>query len=371
MALCILQIVEKYSAFCAGSYENMLLVTIFEEHCDSLKRIFRLLYNEKRVVHNIAVQGKKSYAERKNKEKLHDTDFKEVMLVYSLKEDDGMMRIDGFNGGNTQAGTMGVAQMNDPVSKNIQNQIAKAQQKLRDISSNEEMSLEDKMKKRQEIQQEIMNLNQQLRQHQIEQRRELQSKSSSSMDDMIADTKKTSSKKDTGLSQTGVKAMISADSSVKQAKAQGGVAMQMKGRAAVLESEIKQDAGKGNTEQREAELAAMQEKAQAATKAQMSTLADADKSMEEAVKAENRTGAVNAENDKIQKEQTDKPQKEQRMGLKNTDKTQEEQGTVLENTDRTGDTESTVEPQNAEKTYSESGHMEIRQPMHMPIDIRL
>ena len=78
------------------------------------------------------------------------------------------MRINGFSGTNTQTGTMGMTQGNDSVSKNIQNQIANAQQKLQDLSSNEEMSLEDKMKKRQEIQQEINNLNQQLRQHQIE-----------------------------------------------------------------------------------------------------------------------------------------------------------------------------------------------------------
>ena len=158
-----------------------------------------------------------------------------------------MMKINGFNGTNTQTGVMGMAQANDSVSKNIQNQIANAQQKLQDLSSNEELSLEDKMKKRQEIQQEITNLNQQLRQHQIEQRKEQQSKKSS-MDDMVAGTKNTSAKKGTGLSQAGMRAMISADSSMKQAKVQGSMATQMEGRAGVLESEIKQDAGKGNTE---------------------------------------------------------------------------------------------------------------------------
>ena len=156
-----------------------------------------------------------------------------------------MMKINGFNGTNTQTGAIGMAQANDSVSKNIQNQIANAQQKLQDLSSNEELSLEDKMKKRQEIQQEITNLNQQLRQHQIEQRKEQQSKKSS-MDDMVAGTKNTSAKKGTGLSQAGMRAMISADSSMKQAKVQGSMATQMEGRAGVLESEIKQDAGKGN-----------------------------------------------------------------------------------------------------------------------------
>ena len=50
------------------------------------------------------------------------------------------MRINGFSGTNMQSGTMGMAQGNDSVSKNIQNQIANAQQKLQDLSSNEEMS---------------------------------------------------------------------------------------------------------------------------------------------------------------------------------------------------------------------------------------
>uniref|UniRef100_UPI00402A3B21 hypothetical protein n=1 Tax=Eshraghiella crossota TaxID=45851 RepID=UPI00402A3B21 len=53
----------------------MLLATIFEEHCDSLKSIFRLLHNEKRAVHNIAVYCEERYAERKNKEKSCYTDF--------------------------------------------------------------------------------------------------------------------------------------------------------------------------------------------------------------------------------------------------------------------------------------------------------
>ena len=202
-----------------------------------------------------------------------------------------MMKINGFNGTNTQTGVMGMAQANDSVSKNIQNQIANAQQKLQDLSSNEELSLEDKMKKRQEIQQEITNLNQQLRQHQIEQRKEQQSKKSS-MDDMVAGTKNTSAKKETSLSQAGMRAMISADSSIKQAKVQGSMATQMEGRAGVLESEIKQDAGKGNTEKKEEELADLQAKAQSATASQMSSLSDANKSMEEAAKADNRTDAA-------------------------------------------------------------------------------
>ncbi len=266
-----------------------------------------------------------------------------------------MMKINGFNGTNTQTGAMGMAQANDSVSKNIQNQIANAQQKLQDLSSNEELSLEDKMKKRQEIQQEITNLNQQLRQHQIEQRKEQQSKKSS-MDDMVAGTKNTSAKKGTGLSQAGMRAMISADSSMKQAKVQGSMATQMEGRAGVLESEIKQDAGKGNTEKKEEELAELQAKVQSATASQMSSLADANKSVEEAAKAEN----SNTE-DTATKNNTDK-----------SEKTQESAGAAAEetdsvkNTDIKGETQATVETPTLENAQNAT-----QQAVYTPIDIRL
>ena len=211
------------------------------------------------------------------------------------------------------------------------------------------------MKKRQEIQQEITNLNQQLRQHQIEQRKEQQSKKSS-MDDMVAGTKNTSAKKGTGLSQAGMRAMISADSSMKQAKVQGSMATQMEGRAGVLESEIKQDAGKGNTEKKEEELAELQAKAQSATAAQMSTLADANKSVEEATKAEN----SNTE-DTATKNNTDK-----------SEKTQESAGAAAEatdnvkNTDIKGETQVTVETPTLENAQNAT-----QQAVYTPIDIRL
>ena len=136
-----------------------------------------------------------------------------------------------------------------------------------------------------------------------------------------------------------MQAMISADSSMKQAKVQGSMATQIQGRASVLESEIKQDAGKGNTEKKEEELAELQAKAQSATAAQMSTLADANKSVEEATKAEN----SNTE-DTATKNNTDK-----------SEKTQESAGAAAEETDSVKNTDIKGETQ---VTYT-------------PIDIRL
>ena len=73
----------------------------------------------------------------------------------------------------------------DPVSQSIQKQIADAQKQLQEISADDRLSVEDKMKKRQEIQQQITSLNQQLRQHEIDLRKEKQEKAAEKMDTEI------------------------------------------------------------------------------------------------------------------------------------------------------------------------------------------
>ena len=204
------------------------------------------------------------------------------------------MTINGINGVNTQMGQMGMNQATDPYSRQIQNQIANLQKQLQELSSNTDMTLEEKMKKRQEIQQQISDLNMQLRQHQMEQRREKQQERSSSSSDDIFDpngqsnnSKMKEGQKVPGLSQAGMEAMISADSSIKQSKTQGSVATKMEGRAGVLEAEIQLDGARGgDTYSKKQELAETEKKAQEATASQLSTLADANRTMEEAAGAD-------------------------------------------------------------------------------------
>ena len=84
------------------------------------------------------------------------------------------MNISGVNGAGAsgmQAGAMGRGQAEDAVSKRLMQQIENAQKKLQEISGNSEISVEEKMKKRQEIQKEISELNSQLRQHQMDMQR--------------------------------------------------------------------------------------------------------------------------------------------------------------------------------------------------------
>lgn len=193
-------------------------------------------------------------------------------------------------GNNMQAGNSAMNMQTDSISKSLQSQIANAQKALQELSSNEELSMEDKMKKRQEIQQQITDLNQQLRQHQIEQRREKQ-REGSSTDDLLGTNRKANTSKTgkggSGFSQAGMRAMISADSSMKLADAQGSTITQMEGRAGVLESEIKMDKSRGaSTQKKEEELADLQEKTLEATASQMNALADAGEALKEATAAD-------------------------------------------------------------------------------------
>ena len=98
----------------------------------------------------------------------------------------------GGNGSSAQPFQMRMNQGTDAIGRNLQNQITNAQKQLQDLGENKDISPEDKMKKRQEIQQQISDLQNQLRQHQIEQRMKEQQKSSSSMKEMLGASERSS-----------------------------------------------------------------------------------------------------------------------------------------------------------------------------------
>jgi len=197
------------------------------------------------------------------------------------------MRI-SMNGTNAkadiQAGRINKPMEMDSFGKSINNQIANAQKQLQELSENKDLSMEEKMKRRQEIQQQITDLNNQLRQHQIEQRKEKQELAAKSAE------KKESVKnenKGAGLSQASMTAIISADAALSQAKVHGSVATRMEGRAGVLEAEIKLDsANGGNVEAKKEEFAKVQQKAVAAGTSQTDTLVSVSKDIEEAANAD-------------------------------------------------------------------------------------
>ena len=271
------------------------------------------------------------------------------------------MRISSSNGTNTSAGRINMMKATDSVSKNLQSQIANAQKQLQELSANKDMSIEEKMKKRQEIQQQITDLNNQLRQHQMEQRKEKQQAKKSDMDDMLGGSKKTAATRggqSTGLSQASMRAIVSADSAMAQAQIQGSVATRMEGRAGVLESEIKLDQARGDdVEAKKEELAEVEQKATQAQSAQMNTLATANKELEEAAKADQ------------QAEKTD--DKDKKTDKKDAVSTEKEDKTVADTEEnKATDVVVTAETVNADVV----GNVEISVPetvTYTHVDVRL
>lgn len=219
-------------------------------------------------------------------------------------------------------GVSGVNMQEDAVSKELKRQIERAQKELKNISSNQDLTMEEKMKKRQEIQQEIASLNQQLRQHQIEQQKEQREARKESkgnaMDDVLGSPAESSKKADNpgGMSKAGMQSLISADASMKQAQVQGGVSAKLDRRANVLEAEIKQNGGKGENslKAKEEELADARQKAQDAEAGQVSALAEAGRKAQEAGKAQE---SGDKEEDSEEKEDA-QAQEEERAGIENT-----------------------------------------------------
>ncbi len=228
------------------------------------------------------------------------------------------MRVENGNNaaGASGAGVMMAAgmlgQIEDAQSKSIRKQIEEKQQQLSELSSKEDMTPEEKMKKRQELTKEISDLNMQLRQHQMEKRmqekaekqKQRQNAQNAGAQRAGSASKGKGKTQAAGLSTEGMSAMLSADASMKQAKVQGSVSNKMENRAGVLESEIKMDsASGGSTERKEAELAGVKEKAVSAAVAQAGSLREANESAREAAEAERSNTAERTE--KTERRQTE------------------------------------------------------------------
>lgn len=235
---------------------------------------------------------------------------------------------------------MTMVRSTDSESKNIKNEITGVQQQMKNLSSKEELSVDEKKNERRKLQQEILSLNTELRQHQEElrrsQRREIlmaemqkeRTKKEEEKPEDKAKTEETSTDKaeeikvsagrqqteeadklkeestenetkkvngdmdtdkerDTGFSRKKMEAMVSADSSVQQAGRQGIVIARIRDGIVILKGEINQDTARGtDTEKKQEELEKLEKKEQRAMEAQFSILGEANRTMKSAADSE-------------------------------------------------------------------------------------
>lgn len=210
------------------------------------------------------------------------------------------MKVNGTGTINMQAGMFSTAGAGDMVSKSLQSQIAGAQKQLQELSSNDRMSVEEKMKKRQELQKQIADWNNQLRQHQIEERKKKQQEQKKANTD-TRQKQNTTQGAGKGLSGESMQAMIGADVSVKQAKIQSSTAGRLEGKARVLETEAK-NSSEVVAERKQEEAGDLQAKVQTAVQAQMDTLSKAKDDLEKAIAPDK----ADKEDETDKEEKTDK-----------------------------------------------------------------
>lgn len=175
---------------------------------------------------------------------------------------------------NTTSGTGSTAV--DSESKDLQNQLTSEQRRLKQLSSDSDMSAEEKAKERQEIQRQIAELNRKLRMESMEQKeeerkavreqeqkaiqqKELLEEAALESEKETEATEKVSEKMpDSVLPIQDVQIMFAADSLLQQERIRTSVDRVKEGRESVLETEIQLDGLYGNdTKAKKEELSAM------------------------------------------------------------------------------------------------------------------
>ena len=236
------------------------------------------------------------------------------------------MAIGGVKAMDSMSGWQGsAAQRVDSVSKNIQNEISTVERQKQGLSSKQEMSAEEKAKKKQELQQELSSLNTKLRQRQEEvskeQKKEALAGEVKTADGHVSETEKGKGSEDTvnaekvkadgseaekenidikgaekgnvsaegrtaekdaedvrkaedekdeklkdiGIPQKDVQSIIKGDSFREQTKRREAVIARMEGGIAILKGEIRQDELRGvDTEKKKTELKKQEKKIQKA-----------------------------------------------------------------------------------------------------------
>ncbi len=192
--------------------------------------------------------------------------------------------------GNSAGGQMSGIQKVDSVSRSIKNKIFDMQRKMQQLSSEEDISEEEKMRERQELQQEIARLNAKLRQQQAEADREKRQEELAKEAQAEAETENRGveyiSSMDNKSASTDTEEMISARQSARQISDRGKIVAKIEGGIVVLKGEIKQDEIRGeDVEGKKAELAKQEKRAQRAQSPHITVLDETRESMKKAAQA--------------------------------------------------------------------------------------
>jgi hypothetical protein len=188
----------------------------------------------------------------------------------------------------------GLGNSQDAQLKSIQDQITRVQKEMQKLAENKGMSLEQKMDKKKELEQQLQDLNKQALQRQSEIQKEQKAPKTQQQESM-----QNSQESDAdSMGAAKMQGIISAATAMAQVKTLGTVKNNMEGQAGVLGIEIKLDQERGaSVEHKEAKLADLQDKINSTASNMMKQISDVDKTLEE---------SKNSTQDTIDKKDTNK-----------------------------------------------------------------
>lgn len=160
------------------------------------------------------------------------------------------------------------SQKSDGISEGIKKQIENIKEQISDLSKNETLSPKDKMNRRNELQDLLQDLNNQLSQRQTEIRKEALEKNTGQSENETTNNKANLSAKektdtvsisDAGMNSTAMKSMINSEYTMEKINITNAVKTKLEGQSGVLSGEIKLDRSRGvDTSAKSAKLSDIQ-----------------------------------------------------------------------------------------------------------------
>lgn len=242
------------------------------------------------------------------------------------------MGISGISASDSMSGVrVKSVQTADTVGKRIQSEISDVQRQMQELSAKEDVPVEEKVKERQELQQEISRLNAQLRQHQEELSREQRKEAleGDAEEESVRQAKTTADERkvaegedrdaeakaaeetakeeetDRAAVSENMQPAVSVDASLERMKAQEKAAAKIESDIAILKGEISLDKKRGmNVEKKEEELARLEREAQKTAASWPPGFADSSRKMRESAQEADGKVLITATNFSIERNQT-------------------------------------------------------------------
>lgn len=168
--------------------------------------------------------------------------------------------------------------------KSIQTQIKNVQNQINGLSEKKDMSIEQKMEKRKELEQQLQDLNKEAAQRQMEIQKEKREKAAeeAKAKKQMEEPKDTYERSEASLALSSVQGIISAETSMSQAEKLQSVKTKLEGQKNVTNTEVKLSKGANTIAKKKESISSLEGKIEKATSGMMEKVNDVNKTLEEA-----------------------------------------------------------------------------------------